>query len=299
MNLLSAQQKKQMTALVASRPGIRTVEISDVMDCDIAPVNEALQELVDAGTLTSHDVKAPNGRDAKAFTLSGVALPAVPGVVVAAVTAKPMTNIEKAIDFIAGNGGQATSAELHRLMGLKPTDYASSYLTGAIADGRLVKDGKTWTLGSGAPRVAPAPTPIPAPAMVVVSPAAAKPELKPTAPGPVTRIVPSVPAAVEIAQFVPPATVEALLAAPRVAAQAPIVPPSIRAPSIHVILPPAAPAPVPLPKMTYAIWSDGVMHIARDGYTVATLQPEDVADLQAYLSKFAGAAGDVRSSKGE
>jgi hypothetical protein len=66
-----------------------------------------------------------------------------------------LTNIEKAIECIKTNGGVATSAQLHAALGLKPEEYASSYLTDGVRDGRLLKDGKEWRVGplSTAPEV--------------------------------------------------------------------------------------------------------------------------------------------------
>lgn len=149
--------------LIGKNPGIRTVQISDRLDCDLAELRGVLHEETQRGSaIVAHNVTAPNGRAAIAYTLVGVPLPDT--LATAADGGKPKTNVERAIEFIeAQPDGKATSAQLHTLLGLKADEYASQYLGGAVKDGRLVKDGKFWSLGTGK-KVESAPPPAPAPA---------------------------------------------------------------------------------------------------------------------------------------
>ena len=61
---------EKMFVLIAARPMIRTVEIADIIDCDIDQVQPALQPHVDCGDLALTEVTAPNGRPANAFTIT-------------------------------------------------------------------------------------------------------------------------------------------------------------------------------------------------------------------------------------
>lgn len=56
--------------------------------------------------------------------------------------------IERAIGFITENG-ILTSSQLHAMLGLDPDDMPSEVLAEALDDGRLIKEGKEWTLGVG------------------------------------------------------------------------------------------------------------------------------------------------------
>jgi hypothetical protein len=57
--------------------------------------------------------------------------------------------VDRAIAFVRTRG-TATSAELHAVMDLPPDELPSTHLVDALEDGRLVKDGKHWTLGAAA-----------------------------------------------------------------------------------------------------------------------------------------------------
>jgi hypothetical protein len=57
--------------------------------------------------------------------------------------------VDRAIEFVRTRS-RATSAELHIVMDLPEDDVPSYHLSDALEDGRLVKDGKFWTLGAAA-----------------------------------------------------------------------------------------------------------------------------------------------------
>lgn len=309
MKLMDAEQKRMLVALVASRPGLRTVEIADVMDCNIQCAEVALADLVGINILSAHEVIAPNTRAALAYTLSGVALPDKPAVVAPAAPTKPaMTNVDKAVEFIAANDGEATSAQLHALLGLKSTEYASSYLKGGLDAGRLVNDGKTWTLGGPAPAVEPAAAPIAA---------APAPLAQVSAPAPIPARALELAAAQAAASPAPSTVADSLVpprcfgrallrdmeeamfieAAPTIAVHGDVVVSGVQS-DVEVAFsqafgaapagePKGEPMPAAAPaKVSYALWSDGSMHFARGGATVFELSKDEAKKMFAYLENF-------------
>lgn len=57
---------------------------------------------------------------------------------------------ERAIAHIVGNGS-ATDQALREVMGIRPEEYPSSYLSHAVRAGRVMKKGSLWVPGNGAP----------------------------------------------------------------------------------------------------------------------------------------------------
>lgn len=146
--------------IIGKTPGLRTVQICDMLDCDMEELMAALELVSSAnGPVVGYNTQAPNGRPATAWRLAGIAAPSVAPSLSPPVskdpawlsTKIPLTNVEKAIAFIKGNGGSATGSELHKLLGLQPTHYPSTYLGSGLKDGRLIKTGAKWTLGESTP----------------------------------------------------------------------------------------------------------------------------------------------------
>ncbi len=139
----------QILNLIRRKPGIRTMQICDTLDIEIDACEAALAPML-GRDITKEVAMGPSNRKVTIFFPLAGGAPAAPMAKPAAIEEKPMTNIEKTIAFIqAQPAGLATSAEIHALLGLKPTDYPSTYLKTALNDGRLVKDGKFWRLGAG------------------------------------------------------------------------------------------------------------------------------------------------------
>jgi len=260
--------RTKLIEVIGRTPGIRTVQICDQMDCDIDELEDVLASVTaSGGPVTMFDVTGPNGRGAKAFRLAGAEVAAA---VIRPSAAKTMTKVDQAIAFIAANGGTATAAQLHTELKLKPTDYPSTYLVGGVNDGRLIRDGKNWSLGTGAP------------AQKVEVP-------KPAAP------------AIEIPKFL-------IKPKNQVEATKPTLPPDLAAAltpeglkrldesefNVQVVL--NDPAPVvktplrpisPAQGFACAIWSDGEMHIARWGLTLAKLSIDETRQMRDYLDRVA------------
>lgn len=202
---------------VAKIPWIRAVQISDMLDIELADVSESLKSLVDAGELQRKPGFAPNGVAAQLYDFTDyfkttneykavmaamapqaatVAAPApsqaevvIPKLSDATPTVSK-TPVHRAIEHLKACGS-ASDADLRAVMGLRAGQYPSSYLGTAVKHGLVNKDGKDWKPGPGKPVQPPKPfsvgkgTPLPKPAAVAPAPSATpKPEADPVVAAP-------------------------------------------------------------------------------------------------------------------
>lgn len=169
---------QQIYALMAKTSNIRAVQIADALDQELATVSDALKSLVDDGTVVRHSGLAPNGQAAQMYNLSesfmltndylsikkepagaAAAAPAPlatepsPGVATpaAAVKTPAASRIDSAIAYVRLLG-KVSNADLKKHMGLRHDQAPASWLTTAVRDGRLVRHGTDWTLGSITPQ---------------------------------------------------------------------------------------------------------------------------------------------------
>lgn len=214
---------QQIYLLMLKTPDIRAVQIADALDQELVDVSSALRDLVAAGDVVQAKGMSPNGHPAQIYNLSAdfkkskdfVALAAIviekalvvsppAAAVVAAVAAvvapvvaigpavppvppvgfAPIgTRVDRALAFITKNGS-ANTAQLRAAMGLNTSQAPSSFIAPAVKNGRIVRDGAVWKLGTGKPAAAvpaahipPAEIPVraapPTPAAVPAPPAAA------------------------------------------------------------------------------------------------------------------------------
>jgi hypothetical protein len=142
---------------LAVKPAQRAVDLADRLDRDTDDVEAALCALVTVGDVAAANSTGPNGKPAVVYSLSPAFVASACYEPLAAKAAAAnfrapgwptMTNAEKAIAFVTARGN-ATTAELHVVLGLAPDQYVSNYLSSAVRTNQLVKDGKTWTLGPG------------------------------------------------------------------------------------------------------------------------------------------------------
>lgn len=90
-----------------------------------------------------------------------------------------MVDIEKAIAVIQAQPDQrASSALLHNALGMTDTDAPSKRLAEGLADGRLVKEGKYWTVGAATPGLPKAAISEAQPAVAAQQPAPLAPRSK-------------------------------------------------------------------------------------------------------------------------
>ncbi len=265
---------------VAKIPGIRAVQIQDMLDMELAEVSESLKSLVDAGDLVRRSGFAPNGVAAQCYDFSdyfkttneykAVMASMVPQAATGqagaaadqpAKVGEVPSRAERAVAFILKTGG-ATDDELRAELVLKSTEYPSGILGHAMKTGKVTRKGNRWIPGDGRPVLQPPP--------------------KSFNRQPVSTIEKLVPAptpeqAVVVPQFLAdrvPAPKPAPTPRPRVVADP--VPEAPPAPVAEVVALP--------PTLRCGIWSDGVIELQRNGKPVAVLMQDEADFMTAFLA---------------
>lgn len=189
---------------IALNPNCRAVQLADWLDIDLEDVQASLAALQAVGDVSATPGTSPAGSPCQLYDLTakfhasdkGVHLATKVGAARFRQSRPGLSKVALAIEYVRERG-VATSAELHALLALKPTEVASSYLNGALSDGRLVKDGKNWTAGAIKPLAStakpaaeepvkvPVFVPRPVPLVSAQQPPAAKlaPGIDPSIPG--------------------------------------------------------------------------------------------------------------------
>ncbi|MFZ3004177.1 MAG: DUF3310 domain-containing protein [Undibacterium umbellatum] len=150
---------EKILALVAKKPDLRAVQISDQLDIDLDIVENTLAQGVKAGNLIATPGIAPNNLPANTYRAN----PAVLGwvsrkesqpetttdaPVVQVVNTKLKTKIEKAIAFMTGKKG-VTANELAVAMELAHDKCSPRpYLAKVLNDGTVVKRGSWYCLAT-------------------------------------------------------------------------------------------------------------------------------------------------------
>jgi hypothetical protein len=260
---------------IAQTPKCRAVQLADRLDIALEDVQASLAGLIAVGDVVSEPGTSPAGMACQLYDLSErfKASAAYNPIAVKAHAARfaaahaDLNKTERAIAFVRKHG-TASSYELHVVLGLKPSDQASNYLTHAVTDGRLARDGKNWTLGSA--------TQAP-----VASAAAGNDQPQPAA-GIATNAAP-------LQQSAPlagvPQSVPAKTGTPRRSASASRG--GVAAPMTDQPGAPKANEPG-VPVYRCALWSDGVLEVQKDGATVAAMEQAAGESLAAFLSRLTG-----------
>lgn len=140
---------------IALNPNCRAVQLADWLDLDLEEVQASLAALQAVGDVIAGPGVSPAGTPCQLYDLTdkfrssdkGAHLEAKASAAIFRQGHPGLSKVALAIEYVRQRG-VATSSELHALLALKPTEVASSYLNGALSDGRLVKDGKNWTAGA-------------------------------------------------------------------------------------------------------------------------------------------------------
>lgn len=148
---------KAILDLIAKRPGVRTVEIADLVDCEVPMVEVSIKDQLANGSVIAEEVIAPNGRKTWAYQLrDGSVMPAptpplaplTTPITAKAPAAPKRTKVDLAMDFIRSQPNQqATDAELREVMSLSKDRFPSTFLSTQRANGEIHKDGAHWKLG--------------------------------------------------------------------------------------------------------------------------------------------------------
>lgn len=240
---------------IALNPNCRAVQLADWLDLDLEDVQASLAGLQAVGDVIAGAGVSPAGTPCQIYDLTdrfrasdkGTHLEVKASAAIFRQGHPGLSKVALAIEYVRQRGA-ATSSELHALLALKPTEVASSYLSGALNDGRLVKDGKNWTAGAIKPiakvREQTPPAAVQKPVEVPVFSA-----LHPPVPQPTLRPAPA-------PEPVKPAT---------------------------AATPPGATA-----TYRCALWSDGILEVRKNGETVAELPRAAGESLAAFLGRLVG-----------
>jgi hypothetical protein len=274
---------------IAKKPGSRAVDLADVFDCELTDISAALRSLVDVGDLVRTSGTGPNGQPAQFYSLSDTfakskegklvlaqsaalntavpaALPAPAPALASSAPPSPapaavspaddssLGRIERAIAHIKEHG-PTSDADMRKVLNLRNDQYATSFIGRAVKDGRLAKDGRDWTLGSGS-----------APAAIPRRPAFGGPLGLPGAtPNPTPSSAPA-PASVAASRPAGASTSQASPVLQSVAVKA-AVDDAVAATEV-------ADGPI---RFRCGSWSDGVLELRRDGAMIAELTPAEQA----------------------
>jgi len=252
---------------IALNPKCRAVQLADRLDRDLDDVQGQLAGLIVVGDVIASNGTSPAGTPCQLYDLSDAfkESDAYKPILVKTLAAQfaafrpDLGKTDRAIEFVRERG-TATSSELHAVLQLDPREAPSQFLVNAVRNGRLVKDGKHWTLGPNAPEAIPA-TREPPELAVSTSPTLRVCEK-------LRRAAQSMPDALEsgaeLGKREP-------LEVPRFADRDATEPLQ----QLKQVL--REPAPVVVPRFRFAIWSDGQVEIQRNGMQLAQL-PREVAD---------------------
>jgi len=202
----------------------RAVDVADAADMELADASRALRDLVDVGDVVTRKADGANGVTGMVYELSETfkagrdyqvvlsiigasttaptppapiaemesfvareeVAPLAPAAAESSTTLAGANRAEIGVAFILKHGS-VPDADLRDAMGIRKGQYPSAWLTAAIKNGLVNKDGKNWTPGPGQPlppasqfnlagstpgaRNAPTQIPAPAPAPAPAAPA--------------------------------------------------------------------------------------------------------------------------------
>jgi hypothetical protein len=171
-----------------------------------------------------------------------------------------LPSIERAIEFVrvrTKKNREVTTSELHVLLELPPDALVSHHLADALADGRLIKDGKHWTIGAG--------TAVEEPKPALAIPQFVQPQAD--------NVVPI--SSPRMARTKEPAKLD-------FAAFADMV--NERPEHVKEVLSLSSGAG---PVIRCGLWSDGAVELQRDGQTRALLLPDEMACLADFWPRIA------------
>jgi hypothetical protein len=247
---------------IAQHPKCRAVQLADWIDIALEDAQASLAGLIAVGDVVAEPGTSPAGHPCQFYSLSDKfkASQAYKPLAVKAIAADfaaghaDLNKTDRAIAFVR-ESGTASSYELHVVMGLKPEQHASGSLANALADGRLAKDGKNWTLGP-----------------------AAKPD-----PRAEDQVLPSISQGERIIPAAENSELMKRLDTPEEALSA-IKVPTFLPQQASALAAPSDAAPI----YRCALWSDGILEVRRNGETVAEIPQAIGESIAAFLGRLVG-----------
>ena len=283
-----AHNTKEIIELIGKRPGIRLIEIADAVDCDPEQVEWALSDALGDGSVLKTDVRAPNGLMQPSYTLRDQ--PKVePEPVKAQNPLIGKTKVQLALDYLA-TVEVADDVALRKAMGLHIGGNVRAYISGLLANRKVIQVQGGYKLGDGKP--------------LVKDPVAAAPEAKakPVHPFFDKSPIPTASANTEMAGINPAlgswgVPLQEVAKAVLSDQQKEL----LRESSKH-IMPLSAMLEqsvlqVPTGPFRCAIWSDnGALTLMRGGQEIATLTADEARILRRYMMHVDGVAAGVSPS---
>lgn len=268
-----AHNTKEIIELIGKRPGIRLVEIADAVDCDPDQVLWALTDQLLDGSVIKSEVKAPNGHMQPSFTLRDQ--PKVePAPEEKAKPTVQKTKVQLALDYLA-TVDKADDVAMRKAMGLHIGGNVRAYISGLLANRKVIQVQGGYKLGDGKPLPTPA-APVPKPeSLMPVTSANAGMNLQNAEPRPIVMagVYPAPgsfgPAGPDVAKGVLSDHQKQYIV-------------DIKNDNVRVE---RLPEPSALPcAFRCAIWSDnGAMTLMRGGQVVITLTADEVKILRSYM----------------
>lgn len=277
--------------LIAKNPqGLREVEIADKVDCDTELVLPSIREAIACREVLAEEVIAPNLRPAKAFFPTERLLARYPQAA-KVVPAQPQppkkpaetkSKAEMGVEFIKNADFDVVDDDLRRVMGLTKVQYPSAWLSGAVNNGLIHRDGKFWRAGK-----APVTNPGPSIDVPVIRKSDGKPvelaatDQQETLPAEVVQEL-----SIKGQQEAAGKSAEEFLGVDmdKISAKAveqPEIPAFLKRDSANEQRQDKA----NFGKFTCALWSDGELQLARNGRVTETLTADEVQRLRTYLEK--------------
>lgn len=257
-----AHNTKEIIELIGKRPGIRLVEIADAVDCDPDQVLWALTDQLLDGSVIKSEVKAPNGHMQPSFTLRDQQK-VEPAPSQADKPTAQKTKVQLALDYLA-TVDKADDVAMRKAMGLPIGGNVRAYISGLLANRKVIQVQGGYKLGDGKP------LPTPAAPVKPMKWASGGDDVDPR-----------------------PAVMAGVYAAPGSWGPAgPEVAKAVLSDHQHQhiaeqsrrLMNGMAPQPVPAGQFRCAIWSDnGAMTLMRGGQEAITLTAEEVKILRTYM----------------
>jgi hypothetical protein len=263
---------QKILELIAITPKCRAIQLADKLDAPLDDVHASLAGLAAVGDVVVSDGFAPNGLKCKVYDLSEKFKrsddygPIAKKAAASAFGAPGLSRVDRAIAFVQERG-VATSSELHAVMGLDANEFASSYLVSATRNGRLVKEGKNWTLG---------------PALATME--AAGPEVAKAA----AATIPAAPTRQEAMVSAAPTAITQPEETPKAARRASAAPTKVAVPAPMKVATSTTLTTATTSHYRCALWSDGLIEVQCDGETVAEMPQEAGESLAAFMARVMG-----------